>query len=137
MNRILLIEDDAIDQNLAVHRLRESYQVDTASEFGEAAAKLVANTYDAILVDLKVPGVDMGDIVAEVKRICRGSAIIVLSGYGDDKTVRKAIHDNACQFLVKGVSDAPPGALVNLVATGINTHLACKRLDEAKDKIRL
>jgi len=57
--RILLVEDNRINQEVALHMLRRvGLQVDVAAHGGEALERLAQSTYDAILMDCQMPVMD-------------------------------------------------------------------------------
>ena len=57
--RILLAEDNSINQKLAVTVLQKAgYSVETVDNGSDAVAKAIANQYNAILMDVQMPGMD-------------------------------------------------------------------------------
>ena len=57
--RILLVEDNRMNQEVALHMLRRvGLQVDVAAHGGEALERLAQGTYDAILMDCQMPVMD-------------------------------------------------------------------------------
>ncbi len=57
--RILLVEDDRVNQQVAVHMLEQlGYQADVASSGLEALDALQSRSYDAIFMDIHMPDMD-------------------------------------------------------------------------------
>ena len=57
--RILLVEDNEINQEVAMGQLKEGQALVDLAENGEAALEMVrANTYDAVLMDVQMPVMD-------------------------------------------------------------------------------
>jgi DNA-binding NarL/FixJ family response regulator len=132
---LLLIEDDSVDTGLAVIRLMENFTITTASTIHEALPLLKSMKFDAVVLDISLPDINRSECVKTVKQYSGDAPLLVLSGSRDPKLIEQCIMDSACQFLVKGIHDAPPGALVHAVNAGISTHQTVRRLDQAQQKI--
>jgi DNA-binding NtrC family response regulator len=75
--RILVVDDEtAIRRTLEVLLGRRGYTVATAANGEEAIAWLLQRTFDLLLIDLKMPGMD-GLAVAESARRCQPTARVV------------------------------------------------------------
>jgi CheY-like chemotaxis protein len=51
---VLYIEDDDISREIVVMFLKNSYEVDTATDSGEAVKKLAGRKYSAVLMDINL-----------------------------------------------------------------------------------
>ncbi|MEA2383420.1 MAG: hypothetical protein QOH72_3391 [Solirubrobacteraceae bacterium] len=85
----VLVCDDAPDMRAL---LRDALDADPALEVvGEAgdgsdALRLAAALQpDVVLLDIGMPGPDVADVIAGVRRAAPGTAIVVLSGYGPER----------------------------------------------------
>jgi CheY-like chemotaxis protein len=90
--RVLLTEDDRVLCDVIARALRESsFIVDVALNGGEALTRLEAiDTYDAIVLDLKLPDTDGFEIVDYIKANRPAVRVIVASGYVDGEEVLHA-----------------------------------------------
>ena len=83
MHRILLAEDNKINQVVAVGTLKKlGYEVDIVEGGGEAVAAIISRPYDAILMDVMMPGVDGYQATAQIRSIenARGGAHVPIIG---------------------------------------------------------
>ena len=96
-NRKILVGDDDESIRVMVERVlrREQYQVDSARDGFEAIERLTQNDYDAILLDLMMPGLDgfaVLDYLEEHRPELESSVIIMsanLPAASDARQMRK------------------------------------------------
>src|SRR5687768_11148067 len=69
LKRVLVVEDDPDGQEMVATILEHlNYRVDTADD-GEQAAQMLfrsANPYDAVIIDLALPGKDGWELLADI-----------------------------------------------------------------------
>lgn len=115
--QILLIEDSVSDATLMQTRLRTvsefEFQVEHVTRLQEGLAKLGANEYDAILLDLNLPDSFGLDTIIKAKENAGQTPIIVLTATDDRSLVSDALNSGAASYMVKDKSDG------NRIAVGI------------------
>jgi len=80
--RILFVEDEPIVRNLMAEFLKsEGYEVDAASDPGEALRFIENSSYDLIITDLGLPGIGGEGLLKEINARQIKVPIIVASGY--------------------------------------------------------
>jgi two-component system response regulator FlrC len=84
----------------------KGHLVETASNGIDAAAKLEtsASSVQAVITDLKMPGMDGIDLLNHVRRTKPGVPVIVLTAFGTVQTAVEAMKAGANDFLVKPFS---------------------------------
>ena len=108
--RVLLVEDERTNQMIATARLKGlGYEVDVASDGGEAVAAVEAKDYHVVLMDLFMPEMD-GLEATRVIRSLRAPAgivpIIALTGSSGDCYVGACLEAGMNDFLTKPFTDA-------------------------------
>ncbi|MFH0762357.1 MAG: response regulator, partial [Candidatus Omnitrophota bacterium] len=99
---ILIIDDEEIIRSLVKDSLTEKGYVVTAFEDAKKGVEAVwKNSFDAILIDLKMPGVDGLSILKEVKPRITGNTVVMITGYPSFETVREALHLGAFDYISK------------------------------------
>jgi two-component system response regulator FlrC len=83
---------------------RKGHTVETASNGIDAASKLENVTVQAVITDLRMPGMDGLELLHHVRRTKPALPVIVLSAYGTVPTAVDAIKAGACDFLLKPFS---------------------------------
>jgi two-component system response regulator HydG len=99
---VLLVDDDAAFRHVMSGELRRlGYEVATAASGEEAIQRVAANEPEAVLLDLRLPG--MGGL--ETLRILNANApaaeVILLTGHGSIDTAIEAIRIGAFDYVVK------------------------------------
>ena len=102
--RILLV-DDEVDFTTSLSRLLlvRGYEV-RAADSGNAALKLLGEApFDAVVLDLKMPGMDGITTLDEIQNLGLFTQTIILTGHGTAETAEKARMMGAHAFLSKPV----------------------------------
>lgn len=98
--KILLVEDDIIDQ-MAFKKMVKQRELDydyiVAGSTEEAAAAVEDNTFDLVITDYM-----LGDGTAfDVMKLLSETPIIITTGAGNEEIAVRAMHEGACDYLVK------------------------------------
>ena len=103
--RILVVDDEeGIRSTLGSILGDEGYQVASAGTAAEAAARLSAEAFDAVLLDLWLPDRDGLGLLSELQESGFDRPVIVISGHGTVETAVRATRLGAFDFLEKPLS---------------------------------
>src|SRR5215831_339002 len=83
---------------------RKGHTVETASNGIDAASKLENAPVQAVITDLKMPGMDGLELLHHVRRTKPALPVIVLTAFGTVQTAVEAMKAGANDFLVKPFS---------------------------------
>ncbi len=102
MRTILIVDDEqAIRATLGQILTYEKYRVLQAAS-GPAALKLIGSErIDAVLLDIKMPGMDGFEVLDNIGAVAPRPAVIMVSGHGDIATAVEAVRKGAYDFLEK------------------------------------
>jgi two-component system nitrogen regulation response regulator NtrX len=102
---VLIVDDEAsIRASLSGALKDESYEVMTAGS-GEEGLGLIANGYfDAVLLDVWMPGIDGMETLKRIKAQFPDQLVIIMSGHGTVETAVKATKLGAYDFVEKPLS---------------------------------
>src|SRR5438552_17295782 len=104
--RVLIVDDDlallqALPQAL---RLRMAgVTVDTADSGAAALERIAAEDYDAIVTDIKMPGMDGLDLLAEIRTHRPDTPTLMITGHGEHDLVVHALRSGAYDFIQKPI----------------------------------
>jgi DNA-binding NtrC family response regulator len=116
--RILVVDDEVGMCDFLRYLLEgEGYAVDDANSAAEALAKLAEGTYQLVLADIKMPGIDGLEMLRQIKELDESIVVIVMTGYSSLETAIKAIKYNAHNYLTKPFDD--PDAVLAAVENGL------------------
>jgi DNA-binding NtrC family response regulator len=102
--RILVVDDEEHVRTLFSRVLRkEGYEVDCAASGTEAIEKLDRDSFDLVVTDLKMNGIDGLDLVRRGKTANQRLPFILISGYGTAQTAVSAAKEGADVFLMKPI----------------------------------
>ncbi|MEK7250926.1 MAG: PAS domain S-box protein, partial [Bacteroidota bacterium] len=125
--RILLIEDDKIDQ-LAFKRHVESerlaYHYEMVQSLASAKAILATKSFDIIISDY-----NLGDGTAiDVCAIAKGTPLIIITGAGNEEIAVKALKSGAYDYIIKDAERNYLKVLPLTVEKAVNSHRADKQM---------
>lgn len=104
--KILVVDDDEfVCNSLKWLLLDEGYDVEVAIDGKSGLEIFGKRSFDLVLTDLMMPGVDGLDVLREVKRIAPFTAVIILTGYGTLEAAMSALKEGAYDFLTKPCDD--------------------------------
>jgi DNA-binding NtrC family response regulator len=102
--RILIVDDE---ENVLVLFKRvlakEGYQVECASSAYEALNRLENNSFNLVLTDLKMDGMDGIDLVRKSKAVNPALPFIMITAYGTIQAAMRAGQEGVENFLVKPI----------------------------------
>jgi DNA-binding NtrC family response regulator len=104
LNSKLLIVDDEPDMLRLLERTVSNElpcSTATAASAHHAQALLETDTYDLILLDIRMPGMDGMEFLGKVRRQYKDTAVIMMTAYGTIDLAVQAIKEGAYDFLTK------------------------------------
>ena len=103
---VLVIDDDARVRDSVVAYLDDcDYQMQSASHADEAFAAMASDLPDAVICDLKMPGMHGIELLEKIKQYYPDMPVIIVSGAGVMDDVVRALRLGADDFLVKPIID--------------------------------
>jgi PAS domain S-box-containing protein len=104
--RILIVDDDAslLEALPQALRLRmNGVLVETSDSAGDALERVVATDYDAIVTDIKMPGMDGLELLSEIKQRRPATPTLLITGHGEHDLAVRALRGGAYDFIQKPI----------------------------------
>src|SRR2546422_9489089 len=103
---VLIVDDDpALLQALPepLQMRMTGLTVDTAQSGAVALDRITARDYDAIVTDIKIPGMDGLELLAEIRTHRPDTPTLMITGYGEHDLVVQALRAGAYDFIRKPI----------------------------------
>ncbi|MEA3341020.1 MAG: response regulator [Chloroflexota bacterium] len=102
--RILIVDDESNIVRPCVKALiARGYEAQGASNGQEALALLERESFDLLLLDLKMPGMDGLEVLRQAKDMRPGVEAIIVSGHGTLELAAEAMRLGALDFMTKPI----------------------------------
>jgi DNA-binding NtrC family response regulator len=102
--RILIVDDEEDLVGALAERLTlRGFDVETATSGADGLDHLAQREFGVVLLDIKMPGIDGLELLAEIKEKHPASAVILFTGHSSLADAEKGIREGAFGYLEKPV----------------------------------
>ncbi|HEV2115888.1 MAG TPA: ATP-binding protein [Terriglobales bacterium] len=128
----ILVVDDEPGVLLTTRAIlqEEGYDVEAAGSGQEAVEAIHQRHYDLVLTDLKMPGVNGLDVLAEVRKRSPLTVTVMMTGYGSVGSALDSVQLGAYEYLLKPIE-------VEDLKQAVRRSLERKRLSEIDTLYRI
>ena len=117
MKKILVVDDEAIVRISCQKTLsNEEYEVKSASSGKEGLEMLLNESFDLVLLDLKMPDIDGIEVLKKIRDSSLDTKVIMITGYATIDTAVVSLKLGAHNYLEKPFT---PDALLEAVSEAI------------------
>jgi len=101
-NRILVVDDEEIIRQLLARTFAEGqYQVEAVGDAEAALSRLKGDSFNLLIMDLKMPKIDGMDALKEIKDVNPYIEVIIITGYPTIELAVEAVKIGAFDFICK------------------------------------
>lgn len=130
--RVLIVEDEPLMRKYLISslsRLHPAFTVADAAHDGVAALALFETvSYDLVITDLRMPGMDGLQLIERIRSLGKTLPIIVLTGYDEFEYARTALHFGVAEYLLKPLNDDALRETLERLERVIQQHRNAMRL---------
>jgi DNA-binding NtrC family response regulator len=102
MAKILVVDDDASLRRILEYNLaQEGYAVATAASGEEALNLLEKASFELVVTDIKMPGIDGMDLLRKVKERSPETQVLVITAFGTIEMAVEAMKAGAFEYVTK------------------------------------
>ncbi len=120
MYRALIVEDETLMREYLADRLAEICPdweaAATAADGIEAAGILARDRFDAVLTDIRMPGMDGIELARFIRRTDPELPILIISGYNEFEYARASMRLNVFDYLLKPLNEDELSAALSAIA---------------------
>jgi DNA-binding NtrC family response regulator len=100
--RILVLDDEPIVcKRLKPALEKAGYEVETYTRSANAIERVAAQTFDIVITDLKMEGVDGLQFLTQVKEQSPATEVIVITGFATMDTAKESYQKGVFDFIAK------------------------------------
>jgi len=106
MKKMLIVEDDALSQDLMKKIFKSNFEIDICGSVEEYYEKFSKTKYDIIIVDISLKGTKNGlELIMEIKEVqsYTNTPILCLTAHAQTNMRQTAIESGADLFITKPV----------------------------------
>jgi len=120
---VLVVEDEVRLASLITELLhRSGYRVDSVHDGTSGLHALLTGEYDVVLLDLMLPGIDGGEVLARARRAGIATPVIMLTAQDDASVEAGALEHGADDYVTKPFSPQALVARVGAVLRRTQSH---------------
>ena len=117
--RIMVVDDEEVIRDLLREILSTGgYEVETVEDGREALHLLASESFNLMIVDIVMPGVDGIEVLATAKQIAEHIPVIMMTGYPSLETAERLANLGATDYLTKPFSPDLIDAVVQKALQG-------------------
>ena len=131
--RILLVDDDvalleALPQAILLRM--DGVQIDTSETATDALERIKEVDYDAIVTDIKMPGMDGLALLEAIGKVRPGTPTLLVTGHGEHDLAVRALRGGAYDFVAKPIDR-------DYFIASLERAIGMRRLDREVERQRL
>jgi DNA-binding NtrC family response regulator len=127
---VLIVDDDVALLEALPEALRlrmGGVTVETADSAAAALDRIADRDYDAIVTDIRMPGMDGLELLDEIRTRKPGTPTLIITGHGDNELVVHALRGGARDFIQKPIDR---DYFVAALYRAIREHVTARRSKE-------
>jgi PAS domain S-box-containing protein len=131
--RILIVDDDAALLEALPRALKlrlDGIEIDTSETAADALDRIRTTDYDAVVTDIKMPGMDGLAVLGEIGRLRPKTPTLLITGHGEHDLAVQALRGGAYDFVQKPIDR-------DYFVASLERAIRMRRLDRQVEQQRL
>ena len=130
--QVLVVDDKPSMRRMIADLLANDFAVTTAEDGARAIAYLKAGDFDVVISDIRMPGMDGNELLAEAKRLRPGAEFILITAFASVSSAVEAMKSGAYHYLKKPFE---PEELRMLVDRAIERKRLAERAERLQNQL--
>lgn len=130
---ILIVDDEfSVRDSLYKWFRSDGFTVDTAENAAAALEKFKQKTWDIVLLDIKMPGMDGIEFNRHIQSLNKNIIVIIITAYASVDTAVQSIKDGAFEYITKPID---PDNLTHVIRNAIEKRRLTRENLELRQRI--
>ena len=130
---ILIVDDEeSVRDSLYNWFIEDGYRVECAENAKRALSMLESDSFDIILADIKMPGMDGLEMLKRIKLLKSDSIVIIITAFATVDTAVQALKDGAYDYITKPFD---PDDLSHLIRNALKQISLTEENENLKKKV--
>jgi DNA-binding NtrC family response regulator len=130
---ILIVDDEfSVRDSLYKWFRSDGFNVDTAEHAAAALEKFKKRTWDIVLLDIKMPGMDGIEFNRHIQSLNKNIIVIIITAYASVDTAVQSIKDGAFEYITKPID---PDNLTHVIRNAIEKRRLTRENIELRQRI--
>ena len=132
---VLLVDDDPalLDALSEALRLRlEGLRVETCDSAAAALEQIERRDFDALVVDIKMPGMDGLELLREIRKRRPETPVLLITGHGDHDLAVEALRGGAHDYVTKPIDR---GYFISSLSHAIDCHRMAREVHQQQREL--
>ena len=131
--RILVVDDEpVVRESLQSYFTEDGYVVETAADAKEALRTMQSQSWDLLLVDIRMPGMDGLELHRKAKQIDPEAVVIIMTAFASVDTAVRALKDGVYDYVTKPID---PDDLERVISKGLEQRRLVVENRQLKEKL--
>jgi two-component system, NtrC family, response regulator HydG len=132
--KILIVDDEPVVRDSLGKWMRdEGFTVQTVASAREALNSFETQTWDVVLLDIKMPGMDGLELQKRLREVDPNLIVIVMTGFASVETAVLALKQGAYDYICKPFE---PDELVHTIDNALEHRRAKKEVVQLRERIQ-
>ncbi|NBI30304.1 response regulator transcription factor [Chengkuizengella marina] len=134
---ILMVDDEPIVRNAManmIQSMEDDYDVKTAEDGEDAMIKLNDISFDIVITDIRMPGVDGLKLAKYIYENYPKTYIVMLTGHADFEYARTALQYKVVEYLLKPISMESVKEIINKIELMIQNRKSKSEIGRLRER---
>ncbi|MBM3976310.1 MAG: sigma-54-dependent Fis family transcriptional regulator [Planctomycetes bacterium] len=102
IQRVLIVDDESLSREFLMEAAQTlGCRADAVPDGAQAVERLKSRSYDLLITDLRMPGMDGLEVIRQAAQVCPGMPAVLLTAFGTIEAAVQAMKLGAADFLLK------------------------------------
>jgi FixJ family two-component response regulator len=132
---VLIVDDDGVvlDALSEMVRLRLSgVHVEVTTSANDALRRISSEDFDAIVTDIKMPGMDGLELLARIQRVRPATPTLLITAHGEQGLAVRALRQGAHDYILKPIDR---DYFVQSLRHALEVHARARRVDRNRQRL--